>query len=116
MPRTLKAYYEIELIAYRSARTRKDLKAVWFHLERAHIIGQRYPYQHCITHWEMLRIGIWQKKGTEIVGQIIRLLLSAPFSFINYVPVGNPGSTRIRLTQTHELPVDIEKIFDSTEE
>ena len=30
----------------------------WQHLERAHIIGQPYPYEHSFVHWKMLLFGI----------------------------------------------------------
>jgi len=26
-------------------------------LERAHIIGQKYPYTHTFVHWKMLQFG-----------------------------------------------------------
>ena len=106
----------MEMTAYKVARQQNDLEAIWFHLERAHIIGQRYPCQHAASHWEMLKVGLWQVNIVETSGQLIRLLLSAPFSFINHIPVGNPGSTRFPLTKTSEVPMDIQQMFDALKE
>lgn len=54
IPKKLEPFYKSELEAYKNAYTSGDLSNAWNHLERAHIIGQRYPYAHSYVHWKML--------------------------------------------------------------
>ena len=54
-----------------------DLPTAWHHLERAHVIGQRYPVPHTYVHWKMLQFGFRIKSGKEIAGQSDRRLLVA---------------------------------------
>ena len=58
MPDGLRPFYRQELIAYRKAMQQGDFSFAWAHLERAHIIGQAYPWEHSYAHWLMLRFGI----------------------------------------------------------
>ena len=46
IPEILKPYYKTELDEY----SKGNLKSAWNHLERAHIIGQKYPYAHTFVH------------------------------------------------------------------
>lgn len=115
MPAQLKKYYKIELTKAKIAIKDSDNELVWLHLERAHILGQRYPYQHTQTHWLMLCQGIKSKNVKEIFGQLVRLLLGAPFSFINKIPVGNVGSTRVSMIKQQAIPKDIADTFSQLE-
>jgi len=75
MPKTLKPFYHQELDKFYAANQNGDLKEAWSHLERAHIIGQRYPLEHSYVHWKMLAFGFKIKSGKEIFGQLPRLLV-----------------------------------------
>lgn len=111
MPELLKVYYKNELSLYQQALEQAKIKDAWHHLERAHIIGQRYPYQHTETHGHMLFLGLKSGDFKEVVGQMIRLMLGAPFSIINKIPVGNVGSTRVSMIKSQEIPKDIKNLF-----
>ena len=50
IPKSLKPYYETELEKYKTEYLLRDFEAAWNHLERAHIIGQRYPFAHSLVH------------------------------------------------------------------
>ena len=67
LPKTLKPYYITELEKYRIEYSNGNLKNAWHHLERAHIIGQKYPYAHTIVHWKMLQFGFKIKNRKENV-------------------------------------------------
>lgn len=108
MPARLKPIFEKELSLYLASLNKNDVQKAWYHLERAHIIGQRYPYEHTLTHWNMLLLGWHTKRIKEVFGQIIRLLLGAPFSLINKIPVGNVGSSRVSMVKPQPMPRDIE--------
>jgi hypothetical protein len=74
IPKGLKPYFETELENYQKEYANGNLESAWNHLERAHIIGQRYPYSHSYVHWKMLRFGFKIKSAKEIFGQIPRLI------------------------------------------
>lgn len=75
MPLLLKPHYQKELTAYKTELKKRRLQQAWRHLERAHILGQPYPYQHSQVHWLMLKFGIHIKNSKEILGQIPRLMI-----------------------------------------
>lgn len=67
IPAGLKPYFEKEVQSYRSAFAKGDLPKVWYHLERAHIVGQAYPWQHSLVHWEMLKFSFRIKSAREFL-------------------------------------------------
>ncbi len=95
IPKSLKPYYDTELEHYRAQYATGNLNIAWNHLERAHIIGQQYPYAHTAVHWEMLLFGIRTKNGREVIGQIPRLVFGGVKSFVGKIPVGNPGGANV---------------------
>ncbi|WP_420580511.1 DUF3703 domain-containing protein [Reichenbachiella sp.] len=115
MPDNLNPFYVEELVKFDSAWSKQEIATAWHHLERAHIISQRYPLQHTETHWKMFLLGIKTTNLKEIVGQLIRLIFGAPLSFINKIPVGNVGSSRVSMIQSQPLPADIQEIFEEME-
>jgi hypothetical protein len=72
MPKSLKPYWLSELNEYKANVDSNNLVLAWNRLERAHIIGQRYPYEHSYVHWQMLKFGIRIKSTKEVIGQIPR--------------------------------------------
>ncbi|WP_422360897.1 DUF3703 domain-containing protein [Reichenbachiella sp.] len=115
MSKNLKPIYDDELTKYDIARNRQEVGAAWYHLERAHIIGQRYPFQHTETHWKMFLLGIQTGNFKEIVGQVIRLIFGAPLSLVNKIPVGNVGSSRVSMTRPQPIPEDLQKLLAGVE-
>ena len=110
-PKRLKHYFLRELVLYRSALEINDLSDAWLHLERAHIIGQSYPYPHTYAHWLMLKFGFRIKNTNEILGQLPRLLVGGVKSFVGKIPVGNTGGANVPPLKPMPLPEDIQKIF-----
>ena len=95
MPKRLKPYFDQELKEYTRHLHAGSLQTAWSHLERAHIIGQAYPYHHSYVHWKMLLFGIRIKDTKEVIGQIPRLLIGGVKSFVGKIPVGNTGGVNI---------------------
>ncbi len=87
IPKRLKYYYLRELVQYRAAFKEGNLVHAWYHLERAHVIGQPYPFEHSYAHWLMLQFGISIKDWKEILGQLPRLLVGGVKSFIGKIPM-----------------------------
>jgi len=114
MPQKLVPYYQTELAAFKSNLSDNDFSQAWYHLERAHIIGQNYPYQHSYVHWKMLQFGIRIKSHKEIFGQISRLLLGGVKSFVGHVPVGNTGGANVPPLRPMKIPMDIQEIINES--
>ena len=111
IPESLKPYYQQELDNYKEAYETNQLQKAWKHLERAHIIGQKYPYAHTYVHWKMLIFGIRIKSSKEVLGQIPRLLVGGVKSFVGKVPVGNPGGANVPPLKPFPIEEDIQHIF-----
>ena len=111
MPLKLKPFYTQELSASKDALNKKHYQVSWHHLERAHIIGQPYPFQHTAVHWKMFIFGIRLKNFKEILGQIPRLLVGGVKSFVGKIPVGNTGGADVPPLRTMEIPDDLKQII-----
>ncbi|GAA4113380.1 hypothetical protein GCM10022393_12330 [Aquimarina addita] len=111
MPKNLKPYYKTELATYQTEYTNGNLKSAWNHLERAHIIGQKYPYAHTFVHCKMLQFGIKIKSGKEVIGQIPRLIFGGIKSFVGKIPVGNPGGSNVPPLQPFPIKKELKDIF-----
>lgn len=111
MPADLRPYFELELEKYEEELMRGELSMAWTRLERAHIIGQRYPRAHSRVHWKMLLFGFKTKNAKEILGQLPRLFFGGVKSFVGKVPVGNPGGANVPPLKTFPISAEIAEIF-----
>ena len=111
IPKSLKPYYNAELTKYRSEYLHGNLSIAWNHLERAHIIGQKYPFNHTFVHWKMLQFGFKIKSGKEIFGQIPRLIFGGVKSFVGKIPVGNPGGANVPPLKPFPIEKELQDIF-----
>lgn len=111
IPKSLKQYYTNELTMYKKNLDNGFMEKAWRHLERAHIIGQRYPLSHSYVHWKMLQFGIKIKNFREIIGQIPRLIFGGIKSFVGIIPVGNPGGSNVPPLKPFPIDDDINEIF-----
>ena len=113
MPNKLIPFYLKELEAVKDNLQQDNLQNAWHHLERAHIIAQKYPCEHTFVHWKMLQFGIKIKSTKEVVGQIPRLLVGGVKSFVGHIPVGNTGGANVPPLKVMEIPEDIKEILNS---
>lgn len=111
IPKSLMVYYKIELEKYQTECSNGNLNSAWNHLERAHIIGQKYPYTHTFVHWKMLLFGIKIKSVKEIIGQIPRLVFGGVKSFVGKIPVGNPGGANVPPLKPFPIKKELQDIF-----
>ncbi len=98
-------------MAYQLEYRKGNLERAWQHLERAHIIGQRYPYAHTCVHWKMLQFGFKIKSVKEVAGQIPRLIFGGVKSFVGKVPVGNPGGANVPPLKPFPIEEGLLEIF-----
>lgn len=111
IPKSLKPYFAQELDNYQKELKAGNWKSAWTYLERAHIIGQRYPYEHSLVHWNMLLFGVKIKSLSEIIGQVPRLIVGGVKSFVGKIPVGNPGGANVPPLQSFPIDPEIQLIF-----
>lgn len=111
IPKMLKPFYQIELKNYQQEIINGNLEKAWTHLERAHVIGQKYPIEHSFTHWKMLLFGIKIKNSKEIIGQLPRLILGGVKSFIGTVPIGNTGGANVPPLKPLPIDKELQTIF-----
>ena len=112
MPDALQPYFKKELKAYYASLQKGQLQQAWRHLEKAHVIGQAYPFQHSYVHWKMLQFGIKIKSPKEVIGQIPRLLVGGVKSFVGKIPVGNTGGANIPPLRPLPIEQEIIEIFE----
>lgn len=112
MPKALKPFFIAELDSYSYYYKNGNMEQSWNHLERAHVIGQAYPYAHSFVHWKMLQFGFKIKSVKEIIGQIPRLLVGGVKSFVGQIPVGNTGGANVPPLKSLPIQADIQDIFN----
>lgn len=95
-----------------AARAAQDIPLAYQWLERAHILSQRRPLLHALTHWRMLQLG-WQTRDLrEILGQLPRVLAALLFSKI-WVPLGNTGRARVSAFAPAPLSAELQQLLES---
>lgn len=106
----LRTAYAAELAAASAAGVRGDAGAAFRHLERAHILSQRYTRNHVYVHWLMLKLGATAGDWREVLGQLSRITAAAIFSHI-WVPVGNTGRANVSAMKPMPIPEDLRGIL-----
>ncbi|MCO4094743.1 MAG: DUF3703 domain-containing protein [Acidovorax sp.] len=81
MRATAQSAFRTEMILAREAYRQRQYDDFWHHLERAHVVGQRYFWAHLMTHLWMLRFAVQSADFREAAGQLTRIMA---------VPVGVP--------------------------
>ncbi|WP_148864241.1 DUF3703 domain-containing protein [Marinobacter fonticola] len=110
MHERLKVAYRNELASARAEEARGDCQLAFTHLERAHILSQRFALAHTATHLRMLRLGLRLSDGREVRGQITRALAALVFSRI-WVPVGNTGRATVSALAPMTVPADLAEVL-----
>jgi len=104
LPKHLKPLFNNEIERYRQAFKADQLHQAWEHLEKAHVIGQRYPFAHTLVHWKMLKFGWRLGCRKEILTQCKRLVFCGFKSLFGNIPLGNTGGSDVSSIMT--FPVD----------
>ena len=104
-------YYNQELEEAKAAYQVMAWEKCFFHLERAHILGQRFIIPHTVTHIRMFRVGLHRKDFKEIVGQLFRIVTGVIGSAIGVLPYGNTGGSNVNPFKRMEVPEDFKKLL-----
>jgi hypothetical protein len=106
----LRAALDREWAAALEARTRGDFSNAFAHLERAHILSQRFTGAHVRTHLLMFGLGWRRRDQRELLGQVSRAIAAAVFSRI-WIPEGNTGGANVSAFRSMPVPDELREIL-----
>jgi len=89
-----------------------NLQSAFYHLERAHVLGQSITVEHTRVHWLMLKIGWRQRNAREVIGQLLRIVGAFTKTPFGIYPTGNTGSANVWFFKPMPVPNDLEKIIN----
>lgn len=110
MKKLASAAYALEISLALTAFQNREHSECFYHLERAHILGQRSTIKHAYAHWLMFRAGLQQRDFKEVLGQVPRMLAALLFSRI-WVPLGNTGGSRVPSMKAMPIPADLRHLL-----
>lgn len=110
----IRPFVDSELAQARQMRVAENHSAEFRHLERAHILGQASTVEHVRVHALMFAWALRQRKASEIMGQILRIIGAATKTMFGLVPIGNTGGSNVSPFKPMPIPTDLKKILDST--
>jgi hypothetical protein len=67
MDQLVSAAYATEISLAQTAFQNGDYSKCFYHLERAHILGQRSTVKHTYAHWLMFRVGVQQSDSGKFL-------------------------------------------------
>jgi hypothetical protein len=103
--------FKSEMDLARGCYTARQWAQTIHHLERAHIVGQRYFWGHLVSHLWMLRVAWARRDLRELRGQLTRIL-AVPLGYgFGWVPVGNTGGANVSPIQPMPIPQDLQSSF-----
>lgn len=108
----LRAAYVAELVAADAAMDEGNSELAFHHLERAHILGQRYTTKHVYVHWLMLRLAASSGAWRELLGQLPRIIAASVSSRI-WVPIGNTGRANVSAMKPMPIPGDLRPLLEN---
>lgn len=109
-------YIDMELHAAKSATVRGDHAKSFYHLERAHVLGQPSTAEHVRVHFLMLIWAIRQRRVGEVLGQILRIVGAATKTAFGLVPHGNTGGSNVLPFKSMPVPPDLAAIITAARE
>ncbi len=105
------SYFKIELKEAKNLYESDELERAFYHLERAHILGQGYIIPHTVSHLWMLKIGLRKKDLKEILGQVLRISTGILGSAFGILPAGNTGGSNVNPFKPMDTPEDLKNIL-----
>ena len=104
------------LLAQFRATHHDELSKRWLLLESAHVVGQMRFLPHLRVHALMLHFAWRTRDWSEVVGQVMRLLLVPLGHAMGRLPIGNPGRSNISAFQAMPVRPDIAHAIASARE
>jgi hypothetical protein len=111
MKPALRQAYQAEHAAADAALACRDLDTAFAHLERAHVLSQRFAFAHTWTHLRMFAVGWRRRDAREVFGQVTRSIAALTKSRI-WVPLGNTGGANVNPLKPMPVPPDLRPYLD----
>lgn len=111
-PSGLRRFIEKEYEEYKLSLSKGMPAMAWRNLERAHILGQAYVYEHTKAHSQMLIFALKTKNIKEMLAQLPRLLTGGIKSFAGHIPRGNTGGGNVPPLRAMSIPSDLQDILN----
>lgn len=108
----LREHFEREMGLAMATRARGNHAETWYHLERSHVLSQAYAWPHVRVHWRMLMHGWTRHDWREVAGQLIRVLVAAPGSWLGRAPIGNTGGANVGILQPMPIPPELQRMLE----
>ena len=108
----IRKYVDAEIEKASSFLKKNDLERAFYHLERAHILGQAITVEHTRVHWLMLKIGWKTKNWREIFGQMFRIMGASTKTPLGIYPTGNTGGADVSAFKPMPIPDDLQTIIN----
>jgi hypothetical protein len=105
-----------EMAAYQSAVEAGDDDRAWHHLERVHIVSQLYLGPHLASHGAMLGFAIEKRDWSEVLGQMVRMILAPLGTLTGRLPVGNTGRSNVSAFAPMPVPDDLQLEIDQPDQ
>lgn len=107
----LRGYFETELREASEAERNGDLPRAWRHLERSHVLSQAHAGPHVRVHVRMFAFGWRRRNGREVLGQLARILVAAPGSWLGRAPLGNTGGADVGILVSMPIPEALQALL-----
>ncbi len=111
MKPALHSAFQGELQLAAGAELVGDAARAWHHLERAHVLSQAYARPHVIVHVRMLMHAWRRRDAREVAGQLVRIVVAAPGSWLGRAPLGNTGGANGGLLTPMPIPEDLRSVL-----
>ena len=105
--RRIRPHVEREILAAYQAEAQGKPDVAFWHLERAHILGQTSTVAHVRVHWHMFIWGIRQRDIRECLGQLLRIVGASIGAALGLVPQGNTGGTNVNPFKPMPIPPEL---------
>lgn len=113
--KNIKQHIETEIETASELIKSDNLESAFYHLERAHVLGQAITVEHTRVHWLMLKIG-WRKKDVrEIFGQLLRIVGASTKTPFGIYPTGNTGGANVWFFKPMPVPDDLQRLLEKAE-
>lgn len=107
----LETFIKIEIELADSLIETGNFHSAFYHLERAHVLGQASTYQHTRIHWRMFKLAIKLRSPREMWGQIVRIIGASTKTPFGIYPKGNTGGANVWFFKTMPIPEDLQEII-----
>jgi hypothetical protein len=104
-------FFEAQLQKSARAVSAKNFDEAWSALEKAHVLGQAKMIPHLRVHWLMLVLALRTYAPREALGQLLRLSLVIPGTFLKRLPAGNTGRAGVSALQPMEVEEELRRFL-----